>query len=239
MAKRKASSPGRMAGSAKRTRSTPAKTIGKIARDVVLRMAEKKVYRRELTELAVSSATLGNQWHTLSDVLPGTGWGERTGKEIRLNRLDIKGIAHNNSTGTHIVRMIVGYFKDQGTPDTTTELFESGTASGGPLTSVGIGGGSGIRATLLPINKAKFTVLSDQLIKLGALASVDGHNVKTFSVRKALAGTKITFEGPTTGPNNQDKHLWIGFWTAEGANDAAGGTTAEVSFVSSLHYTDF
>lgn len=241
MVKRTASTPGRMAGSAKRSKPTPAarKTIGKIARQVVLRMAEKKVYRAALSESLVNSAALGSNFSQLSVIPQGVGWGDRTGKEVRCSKVNIKGLIHNNATGTHVVRMVVGWFKDIGSGmGTTTELFEPTTNSGGPLTSVGIGGGDGVTSLLLPINRAKFMPLVDRLIKIGAGSSIDGNNVRTFDVTAQLRDTKITFEGSTTGTANQDKLLYIGFWTAEGGNDTAGGTSVEVSFVSSLHFTD-
>lgn len=241
MVKRTATTPGRMAGSAKRAKPTPAakKAIGKIARQVVMRMAEKKVYRKQFSELTVSSATLGGNFTHLSSVPQGTGWGDRTGKEIRLSKIDVNVLLHNNASGTHIVRMVVGYFNDNtASMGTTTELFESGTNSGGPLTSVGIGGGDGVTALLLPLNRAKFTPLVDRLVKIGANSSIDGNNVRTTRVIKKLPDTKITFEAATEGTLNQSKHLYIGFWTAEGGNDTAGGTTVELSFVSSLYYTD-
>lgn len=243
MVKRGYSTPGGTPRSAKRMRSMPTpsarKTIGKIARQAVIRMAEKKIWRVANSEQTISSAVLGNNFANLSAISQGGGWSDRVGKEVRLQKIDIKGLLHNNASGTHVVRMIVGYHKDINLGmSTTTELFESNANSGGPLTSVGIGGGDGVTALLLPINKAKFTVLVDRLIKVGANASIDGNNVRTFSVSKALKDAKITFEGTTTGSANQDKQLYIGFWTAEGGNDTAGGTTVEVSYISSLHFTD-
>lgn len=202
-------------------------------------MAEKKVYVRFNSETGVSSATVGNIWTQLANVPQGVGHGQRVGREIRLHDLSIKGLMHNNATGTHIVRMVVGYFNDNtGVPSTTAELFDSSVNNAGPITGGGITGGDGITALHLPINKAKMTVLVDRLIKIGAGASIDGNNVRIFSVRKALRNAKILFEAGTEGPDNQSKHLYLGFWTAEGGNDTAGGTTVELSWNSQLHFTD-
>lgn len=240
MVKRQASTPRGMAGSSKRAKTTPAarKTIGKIAKQVVMRMAEKKVHRSWVSEAALSSASVGNNFINLSSVTQGTGWGERTGKEIRLSKVRVKGLLHNNASGTHVVRMVIGYALDQADLSSTTELFEAKVSSGGPLTGVGIGGGDGVTALLLPLNRAKFIPLVDRLIKIGANSSVDGANVRTFDITKALREAKIIFEGTTVGAANQSRTLHVGFWTAEGGNDTAGGTNVEVSIVADLHFTD-
>lgn len=214
-------------------------TIRKIARQAVVRMAEKKVYRTSNIELAVSSATISNTWGNLSAIPQGAGFGQRTGREVRLQKLHVKGLIHNNATGTHIVRMVIGYFKDISvTPSTTTEIFEPTDNNTGPLTGTGIGGGNGIQAIVASLNKAKFTTVVDRLIKLGANSSIDANNVRTFEFTKPLRDAKIQFEDTTSGTGNQDKNLYIGFWTAEGGNDTAGGTTVEVSYTTALHYTD-
>lgn len=242
MVKRSYSTPGGTPRSAKRMRSTPTpaakRTIGKIAKQTIVRMAEKKIHRQTVSEVPISSATLGNIWTHLSAVSAGSGYGSRTGKEITLQRLKINGLLHNNSTGTHVVRCVIGYHRDPSVaPSTGTELFEGTTPNAGPITGTTFGP-NGVEAILVPINKAKFTVLSDRLYKLGANGSIDGNQVRTWTVDINLRDAKVHFEGNTEGADNQDKNLYIGFWTAEGGNDVGAGTSVESSYVSSLHYLD-
>lgn len=238
VAKRKLSFSPSMVTTNKRTKAVTLKpAIAKAVRSTVARMAEKKALYNSVTEVSVSSSSLGSNWYPLSAIPQGVGHGERVGRQIKLDSLKINQVFKNNSTGTHLVRILVGYIKDQSTMGTGTELFEN-LLSAAPTTPLGIGGGNGMLALVSPINKAKFTVLYDKVITVGAAASVDGADTRQLITNHKLKGALINFEASTSGAANQDRSLYIGAFTVESGNDTAGGTSVEWTLFAETHYHD-
>lgn len=230
---------GRSGKRSRRTRGVSRAYIAKTTRQVVLRMAEKKCANTYINESVVNSTSRGSNFFALSNITQGSDHASRIGREIHLDSLMIRGVLHNNSSGTHLVRIVIGYQLDQAVPGSATEIFDSGSRGGPPvaLDVLDVDGSAGLAAMNLTINKVKFQTIYDRIHKLGS-SSADGYNVKTLAIRKKL-NKKIKFEANTTGAANQDKQLYIGAWTAEGANDAAApGTAVELSFLAALKYTD-
>lgn len=221
---------------ARRSKSVSRAYIAKTTRQVVLRMAEKKVAYTTVTESAVNSALIGDNFVALSNISQGTGHSSRVGREVHLDSLSLRSVLHNNATGTHLVRIVIGYVQDQSIPASTFDIFDGGFRNQAPVSLSTIGGGDGITAMNLTINPVKFKTIYDRVHKLGS-SSADGANVKNFSIKKKL-NKKIKFEGATEGALNQDKQLYIGAWTAEGGNDTAAGTSVEWSFCAAVRYTD-
>lgn len=227
---------GRRAKRARVSRPSAKSYIAKTARQAVIRMAEKKVAITSLVESPVGSGAQGTNFVGLSNLSQGTGHGERVGREVRLTSIKIGNVLHNNSSGTHLVRVVLGVLKDQTIPGNTTEFLDGGLRSSVPYSFVQ-GGNQGIAQLLAPINTAKFSVLYDRVHRIGAQATLDGTNTKLFNIYKKL-NHKIKFEANTSGVSNQDKQLYIAAWTAEGADDASTGTTVEWHMQAELKYID-
>lgn len=203
-------------------------------------MAEKKQYRSYWTEQPVSSAIVGNTWLPLADIPQGIDNYQRSGREVRLHKLKVRVALHNNAATAQYVRLVIGYISDFAiTPSTTFELFEPlNPTFTGPLTGTAIGGGNGVLATVLEINKSKMQVIYDKVHVLGCGTSVDGTESKYFEIVRNLRDKKILYEAASVGDKNQSSQLYMGVWNAETANDTAGGTLSEITAVSTIDYLD-
>lgn len=211
--------------------------IARATRQAVLRMAEKKHLNTQINEVALSSIGAGDNWYHLSDIADGSNSGNRVGSEITLHKMNFRGILHNNSSGTHVVRVVLGYVEDEVTPSSVYSLFEG---SLGPEAPVDFGNAAtiGLNSIYQPLNKSKFTMLYDQVFTIGASTSIDAGEVRVINITKNLKNAKIKFEGVTKGAGNQNRMLYLGAWTAEGGDDTGLGTTVELSGCAQLHYSD-
>ena len=211
--------------------------ISKVARTAVIRMAEKKRLLTQQDEVSLSTVTQVNNWTNISDVAPNTGPSARIGAEILLHSVRCRGILHNNASGTNLVRMVVGYIKDQTAPTNISDLFLSSTGSAANV-AAGDAAVAGLNAMYQPLHSNKITLLYDRVVKVGATGSVDGAQVVPYDFRINLRNKKIKFEGNTTGAGNTEHQLYIGAWATEGADDTGLGTAVEWSGVQDLLYTD-
>lgn len=237
VAKRKLAFGTPMGSSRKAARlSTQKKSVAKIARQVVIRMAEKKVAYTSTNQTLLDTYTPGNAWFAMSNIGAGTGVSERSGREICLQKAHIRSTIHNNSNFTMFVRVVLGYFTDDSIPGPTTELFDPITRNGVPITFVTATGSDYILNPTL--NKRLFTPVYDKVHKLGTSA-VDGANAKQITILKDLKNRKIRFDGVANGNGNQDPTLYLGAWAVQSDNGAiATGNQVEWGFNAAIHYTD-
>jgi len=213
--------------------------IAKTAKQVVVRLAEKKRAQSSGQELSINSISQGDTWVPLSNISQGSAAFERVGKEITLRRLRYRGQVFNNSTTSMTVRHVVGYFLDQGSPGVGTEMFEQSLRASGAITFSGLKGGTQEPVSgYLPLNRAKFIPVLDSTFVVGATGSVDGNNAKVFDHVVNLRDKKIRFEQSATGTANQDQQLYAGAWCIETNGDLSTGTAVEWTFVATLDYLD-
>lgn len=233
-----------MERSYKRSKSTPAQkaqkaSVRKTAREVVYRMAEKKRVNSISQEQSINSISQGDTWVALSNISQGPAAYERVGKEVTLKKLRFKGQIHNNAAVTMVVRQVVGYFLDQGTPGVGTEMFEQSTRGSGTVTFSALKGAS--QEPLAPhllLNRAKFIPVIDKVYKVGALAAVEAGNTILFDHSVNLRDRKIRFEQSAVGVGNQDIQLYAGCWCIEANNDITTGLAVEWTFNATVDYLD-
>jgi len=211
--------------------------IARATRQAVLRLAEKKHLNTQIDEVGLSSLVQGGDWWHLTNIADGSNSGNRIGSQVALHSMNFRGVLHNNSSGTHLVRVVLGYIEDEVAPSNVYDLFEGPLGPEAPV-SFTAGAAAGLNSMYQPLNKSKITVLYDQVHKVGANSSIDGSQVKMFEIKKNLRNAKIRFEGVTRGAGNQNRMLYLGAWTTEGADDTSLGTTTEISGCAQLHYTD-
>lgn len=228
---------------AKRSKPTPYSkaqkaAVRKTAREVVIRMAEKKRAISTVQEAPINSISQGDTWYPLSNITQGTAAYERVGKEITLKKLRMVGQIFNNSAATMTVRQVVGYFLDQGTPGVGTEMFEQSVRANGAQTFSALKGGANeILAPYLLLNRAKFIPVIDKVITVASTGSVEGNNVRKFDYSVQL-GRKIRFEQSAVGTANQDVQLYTGCWACEANGDVTTGTAVEWTFNAIVDYLD-
>jgi len=172
-------------------------------------------------------------WADLSTITDGVFRNGRVGTEVTLTSLQLAGQIHNNATGVKIVRFLVGYITDQSTPTSLQEIFEADTAAGtaAPLDNTNL-------ILYRKINKVKFQVIHDRLIKLGGVNSGDGTNTVVYKKSINLKMKKLKFEGVTEGVANQDKRLYAVMLAQKANNDEVTGGDLEWTQVSYLNFID-
>lgn len=166
-------------------------------------------------------------------VAQGTPLNGRVGNEVLLQGCHIKGVLHNNSNSPVYVRRLVLGFSDGTITNTFTELF---TSAGGVPTDLGTT--TGLNSMYYSINKVKFKVYDDTMIRLGSLASIDGNNTRFFNKFQKFGGCKIKYEGNTNGEQNQNKRFAVVWLVAQADDDTSSGVPIELSSSINWYFTD-
>ena len=221
--------------SSKRARvSKPMRSyIARTARQTVLRLAEKKHLNTQIDEDALNSLVQGSSWYHLSAMASGVTAGNRIGKEAALHSVEFKGVLHNSS-GTHLVRVVLGYVEDEVVPSNIYDLFEGVTGAEAPV-SFTAGAAAGLNAMYQPLNRGKFTVLYDQVHKLGAVGGLDGAQVKFIKFKKNLRNARSSEETLSALETRAACSISVP-GPPRGADVGAG--TGRWSGCATLHYTD-
>jgi len=245
MAKRNLSSEMAMERPSKRTKtSAPSKaakaSFRKIARQAVLRLAEKKIFSQDFTETPLDTFVPGGALSIIEHSLVTTGGllNQRIGRQIRSSGLMLAGVINNNTQDIKYVRHLVLWLKD-GSADITGangEFFESAVTPTANLQN--FAGGGYILGLLRKVNKAKFTVLHDSVIKLGASTDPTGAGSKYYKKYLSLKDALINYESNTQGGVNQDKRLIQVMFSTRSDNDEAATNIAEWSQHSQFSFTD-
>lgn len=216
--------------------SAAKKAVSKIARQAIIKMAEKKRHSVEFQEKVLFTLTPGAtaDWADLSTIVDFYSRNGRIGAEVTTTSVQLMGQLHNNATGVKIVRFLVGWIKDQSAPTSLFELFDidTGTGTAAPADNTNL-------VLFRKTNKAKFQVLHDSIIKLGGVNTADGTNTVTYKKSINLGMKKIHFEGITEGTSNQDKRLYAIMLCQKANNDESTGSDIEWTQVSYLNYLDF
>lgn len=213
------------------------------------RTFKKRTYRRrysrinrnpkrpEIKHVAISSQeqnlnTLSQftaaNYKLLNPIGYGTADYQRTGTIVCGTSVRIKGFFHNNTAGTNICRLLLFELWDN---DALTEL-----ATGANMFSDNSGASpTGLRCMYWPLNFKLFKVVhADKVIKLGAGTSIDGSQVKPFSITKKIAH-RLTFDSTVTTPENHQ--LYFMAFVAQGDDDSVG-TVVEWNFLSKYYFQD-
>jgi len=237
--KRSASSP--FYKPAKRARVAPKKAgnVAKTVRATMRRMSTKKCRISTISEIAVSTASAGaiTNWIYPSAIEDGSTPANRTSARVSLDKLRMSGHFYYpaNSTQPILVRMVVGYIRNQTAGSPTFPMFESLDGGGAARTIADVAPGQSLLVTT-PLNSRDFTTLSDRVITLGQSGN-DAKNMYHYEVTIPLKGRKIHYEGNTEGPGKQDYDLVVAAWVADPTNE--GGVLAvEWTCCNSLFFTD-
>lgn len=211
----------------------------KVARQVVLKMAETKVFRTGNFETLLPAVTPGNIWFALSAITQGVNYGQRVGREIQLKDIDLRYTLKNNTALTSFVRVVVCYTTDDVVPDSAYEVFDGAGPNDPPLSfnTVMLTPSNAHALTLMPLNKSKIITVYDKVHRIGAGTSLDGQDAILTQVRRSLRNAKIQFEANTSGALNQNKSLFLGAWAVDAAADN-NIITVEMSHVVGIKYTD-
>lgn len=170
----------------------------------------------------------------LFDINQGTAVNNRTGNQIIAKGVSIKGIVHNNGANTNFMRMVLLGHTSLEDVSITGQFFGDANLAGAATTLTG--GAAGLNSMYYPINKLKFQVLMDKVIKCGP-AGVDSTDTQTFRHFVKL-NRKIKFAANQSGSDGQSYRYTLVFWTAEGPDDTALGQTLEVSAHVQAFFTD-
>lgn len=208
--------------------------VRKAAKQVIIRMAEKKTHTVSRSEHILSTLTPGvtGDWLDLSAVLQADNFYNREGRQITCQRLSFKGHLHNNATPVKLCRLVIGWIKNQQAPTTVTELFETNITGG----TIDLDS----QSTILyrRFNKVVFSPLYDKVIRLGGINGGDSSNTQLIDVNVNLRGKKINFDGSGTAVNDQDYKLYAVVFAKRGDDDEATGSAVEWTTLSSLDFLD-
>lgn len=239
--KRSASSP--FYKPAKRARVAPKKAtnVAKTVRATMRRMSTKKCLITTLSEIAVGTAAPGAITNFVypSAIEDGSTPANRTSARVSLDRLRMSGHFHLTTAGPLtdglMVRMVVGYIRNQTAGSPTFPMFESLDGGGAARTFNDVAVGQSLLMTT-PLNSRDFTTLSDRVITLGT-SSNNAKNLYHYDVTIPLRGRKIHYEGNTEGPGKQDYDLVVAAWVADPTNDARN-VACEWTCSNLLYFTD-
>jgi len=237
--KRSASSP--FYKPAKRARVAPKKAtnVAKTVRATMRRMSTKKCRISTISEVAVGTASAGAITNFIypSAIEDGSLPSNRTSARVSLDKLRMSGHFHltTGQTDGMLVRMVVGYIRNQTAGSPTFPMFESLDGGGAARTFADVAPGQSLLITT-PLNSRDFTTLVDKVITLGTSPD-DSKNLYHYDITVPLKGRKIHYEGNTEGPGKQDYDLVVAAWVADPTNE--GGVIAvEWTCCNSLFFTD-
>lgn len=239
--KRSASSP--FYKPAKRARVAPKKAanVAKTVRATMRRMSTKKCRITTVSEVAVGTAAAGALTNFVypSAIEDGSTPANRTSARVSLDRLRMSGHFHLTTSPEQadglMVRMVVGYIRNQTAGSPTFPMFESVDGGGAARTFADVAPGQTLLITT-PLNSRDFTTLSDRVITLGTSPG-DAKNMYHYDVTIPLRGRKIHYEGNTEGPGKQDYDLVIAAWVADPSNDGRN-LACEWTCSNQLFFTD-
>jgi len=207
---------------AKRPRVSPKKaSVAKTVRATMRRMATKNTLITSNVETSVVSNGVGaiTNFVDCSTITDGNTPADRTSGTVSLEKLRCRGRFFGPVAASvpMVVRMVVGYIKNQTAPGPTFPMFESSTGGGAAQTFNDVA----VFQSLLmdfPLNSRDFTLLTERVFTLGT-SPVDGKNIYNYDFTLPLRSRKIHYEGNTEGPGKQDLQLVVAAWCADPSND--------------------
>lgn len=236
--KRSASSP--FYKPAKKARVAPkqATSVARTVRATIRRMATKNSLISTVVEAAVNTNAPGavGNFQDCSVIIDGVRPSDRSTATVSLQKLRCRGHIIGQGAAAHpaLVRLVVGYVKNQAALGPDFPLFES--AVGGTASRSFNDIGQSSMLITHPLNTRDFTMLAERVVTIGTSAA-DGKNIYSYDFTLPLKGRKIHFEGNTEGAGNQDINLVIGVWAADPSNDL-NATPLEWSGCHQLWFTD-
>lgn len=214
--------------------------VSKPVRRYVKRMMPKAELKRVLNQYdEVSSSTLtGGSSMDLTNITQGTALSQRSGTQVYIKGLHIKGVLNNNAAGTNFLRMVIGWVPGQAdTTYATSHWFGDNNYAGGTNTVSGIGG---LNIIYQPLNKLQIRPVYDKVFRLGPTTDVTGSTLfsKFFKLNK-----RIKFNANNAGPGYplspyQDWSLVAAVFCAESGDDVGVGQIIETSFIARVFFTD-
>lgn len=167
----------------------------------------------------------------LSAISQGTALNQRIGNQIHIKGVHCKGFLHNNNTKVLYIRHLIIGTANPNDITASTELLQIGGGATSTLTTA-----NGLNMLYLPINKVKFQVYHDKIMKLGGSASIDGVQDRFFNKFIKL-NKKITYEANTVSADNQSYRFHNIFLVSEGDDDAVP-SIVEVSYAIRVWFQD-
>lgn len=207
-------------------------TLATQVKAIVNRQAEKKVKYVTWDEAIISTLSQGAFYDPM-EISQGDTATQRSGVQIRLQGIHLRGVLHNNGSNPNYVRMVVFYAKERADMTSASDIFESNTQD-----AAGFSTYSGLNCIYQPFNKALMNVLYTRTFKLAGNDAIDGSQTMMFNKFIKLKNRLVRFQGNTTGSDDVAPRLHVGWWAAEAPDDTTSGQTIELSGFSKLFFTD-
>lgn len=165
----------------------------------------------------------------------GTALQNRIGTSVRLIGLHMKVFIKNNNNNTNFVRILI--LSTDGSTDityATGEVFQDSNLAGAPTT---ISANTGLKLMTAEINKLKFKIHYDKVLKFANSNTTDSSDVKLFRHFHKF-NSPIKYEANTYGLINQNRRYFIMYLGAEGPEDIVAGQTLEITGQHKWYFTD-
>lgn len=206
-------------------KSAPTKTLVPVVR---------KSFMVHVNEHALNTLSTGSDWWDPLAITHGTDHSDRTGNQITVTGISMRGILHNNQADTQVVRLVVLETDLDSQFGNTTDFLEAPYPAD---TGASITDQPGLNSVVLPIDTQVAKPLYDKTFIMGRADR--GEGTKQFKhFIKFKNGLKINYRGGATGAANVFPRLHIGAWVAEGDDDVATGQVTELSAAFKLYYHD-
>lgn len=185
-----------------------------------------------LNEASLNSvSTTPSYYDSAFKLTQGDTYRDRTGHKVKAVGIKIRGLLHNNWSSPMWVRFLV-LINKRGTADTDyttgTSLFEDNTGN------VNFGSTTGNQALIARINREKYTVLRDRIIKLGGDATGDKiKQIKTWIPFRA----RLEYDGTASQAPVRHQPIVLMF-CGQGDTDVAGGQVIENSMIIDFYFKD-
>lgn len=200
----------------------------------VNRMIETKKYIIGYTEQALTSASTypGTYQDTGMNLAQSLTMAGRVGNWVNGVGFKTRFLLHNNNANCQFVRYLLLVNKEgvaNTDHQTGANLFDNNSGTNTSLTSFTT------NAYLVRrINKDKYHVLIDKIIRLGGNSDKD--KIYSFTKYISLRGKKYNYDG--TGAVAPSKNQIIEIWLTAEADDDAVGETVELTGESAFYYKD-
>lgn len=186
------------------------------------------------TETALTSASTypGIYVDGAMQVSQGTTMCQRIGNWVNGVGFKTRFVLHNNATDPQFIRYLILVNK-QGSANTdyTTgaSMFDNTSGTNTNLASFTTNG-----YLVRRVNKDKYTVLFDKIIRLGG--SADRDKIYAFTRYISLAGRKFNYDG-TSSVNPTQRNI-VEVWLTAEADDDAVGQTVELTGEQTFYFKD-
>lgn len=216
-----------------RKSASTSKNLRRTVKKVVRSYLKPEVKKITKTQTEQNLNTLSQNPYALSFTAIGQGTDDyqRVGNKVKAIGLNFAGFMCNNSSVPALVRILV---LNQQNPETdmtstSTNIFDVNTITSiSSLTGVGV--------MYAPIDKNRYQVLYNKVIKCAATGASDGGNIVQFKKFIKL-NKELAYDSSSTADCVKNNIRLMAF-AAEAPNDVGAGTNVEFTAYGTLFYID-